>query len=662
MGLEVAGASGDNVAEQVIPAVVAAAVGRWAREVRGIMRGRPLPLKESTGHVSSSSSTTLPAAAWAGMGGDVGGGVRRSRVLRVVDASVTLAATFFSTVVTELFGGAGGLGAGWYTGSSSSSSYSSFSSFSSSCSSVSSSSSASSTNYPSSPSASSSTASSSVDGATGAEACSAVEEEAAEDQAEEEEAEVAEEEADTRPVISFSGCGFLYPYQLGVAQYVSEHFHADGGRVRCAAHSAGFAAAFTVAAGVPLSAHWEALQRARRHWGARCLGPFACSTRSWMAPYLRALEPHREELLEASRSGAIALGYTRMEWRRCRDGRVLRGRVTDKSRGGGGGVVGGGGGRDGAVGGWGGVGSSSGGVGGGGGSACGGGSIGGGGGVGGGGVGGGGGGGRGWAGSRLLVWWGVRLGAGTLFNPGGGGGGGGWVGGSGGGASGGVDSGCSGGNGGIGGSSGSGNGVGGGGRAPGWVGSRLLVWSLRVGAGLLWSLGVSTRHEVITNVDTLKELAYAVTLSQRILPFYRHPGRWKGGLAIDGCFSASYTVGGSIGGGGVKGVGGGGGGGGAGGGVGGGGWAGGGGTRGCQARVNPRRVVRVSPCLPGDISPATSPPWYAYVMPPAWEEWQGMVRAGYADAAAARGVLVAAGLQPRQAPVVAAQYETESNA
>jgi hypothetical protein len=59
---------------------------------------------------------------------------------------------------------------------------------------------------------------------------------------------------------------------------------------------------------------------------------------------------------------------------------------------------------------------------------------------------------------------------------------------------------------------------------------------------------------VLYILDTLKELAYAVTLSQRILPFYRQPGCWKGGLAIDGCFSASYTVTGSVSGGGSGGA------------------------------------------------------------------------------------------------------------
>jgi len=111
----------------------------------------------------------------------------------------------------------------------------------------------------SSSSASSSSPVSSSTSSSSSSSCSTVEEE--------------EEVEDTRPVLSFSGCGFLYPYQLGVAQYVSDHFHADGGRVRCAAHSAGFAAAFTVAAGVPLSAHWEALQRARRHWAGSCIPP-----------------------------------------------------------------------------------------------------------------------------------------------------------------------------------------------------------------------------------------------------------------------------------------------------------------------------------------------------------------------------------------------------
>ena len=58
-------------------------------------------------------------------------------------------------------------------------------------------------------------------------------------------------------------------------------------------------------------------------------------------------------------------------------------------------------------------------------------------------------------------------------------------------------------------------------------------------------------------------------------------------------------------------------------------------------------MIRVSPCLPGDVSPAWSLPWYSYVKPPSRREWDCMVEAGYRDAAAAREVLVAAGLKPR---------------
>lgn len=58
--------------------------------------------------------------------------------------------------------------------------------------------------------------------------------------------------------------------------------------------------------------------------------------------------------------------------------------------------------------------------------------------------------------------------------------------------------------------------------------------------------------------------------------------------------------------------------------------------------------MRVSPVLPGDISPSCSPPWYSFIKPPSREEWDCMVEAGYRDAEAARETLVAAGLEPRE--------------
>ena len=332
-------------------------------------------------------------------------------------------------------------------------------------------------------------------------------------------------------MISFSGCAFAYPYQLGAAKYITTHFRCDHtSGVRCAAHSAGFAAAFTVSAGVPLSAHWEALQLARRHWHGRLLGPLACSTRSWMEPYMRVLKPHASNLVAASQRGALALGYTRIEWRSGDDGDGADPGPSRRWR-------------------W-----------------------------------------R-WRWRHLLAWWG---------------------------------------------------------------------WWRPAGVGVAQPpppvVTVSARHDVVTGVDTLKELAYAVTLSQRILPFYRTPGRWRGAVGLDGAFSASYTVpptgttrnctaaydDASGGGNGAAGA--------AGAGAAGAAGAGAGATRSASVGVGggagAGRVVRVSPVLPGDISPTCSPPWYSFLKPPSREEWDCMVEAGYRDAEMARETLVAAGLEP----------------
>ena len=115
---------------------------------------------------------------------------------------------------------------------------------------------------------------------------------------------------DTRPVVSFGGCGFLYPYQLGAAAYIAEAF--DTSALRCAGHSAGFASALTLAAGVPADVHWAVLLAARSRWSTRLLGPFLDGTRHWMAPYLCGLAPYEAAILQAAVDGRLALGYTRL--------------------------------------------------------------------------------------------------------------------------------------------------------------------------------------------------------------------------------------------------------------------------------------------------------------------------------------------------------------
>lgn len=116
---------------------------------------------------------------------------------------------------------------------------------------------------------------------------------------------------DPRPAVSFAGCGFLYPYQLGVAAHLAAHY--DVSQLRCAGHSAGFAAALSLAAGVPPSAHWDVLQVAQARWAARPLGPFLDSTRAWMAPYLAALRPCEPAIAAAGAAGRLCLGYSRLE-------------------------------------------------------------------------------------------------------------------------------------------------------------------------------------------------------------------------------------------------------------------------------------------------------------------------------------------------------------
>ena len=132
-------------------------------------------------------------------------------------------------------------------------------------------------------------------------------------------------EPDMRPVVSFGGCGFLSPYQLGAAAYIAERF--DTSAMRCAGHSAGFASALTLAAGVPPEVHWEVLCAARRRWATRLLGPFLDHTRAWMAPYVDALAPYESAVVAAAADGRLALGYTRLvvtrRWPPLRAGHAL---------------------------------------------------------------------------------------------------------------------------------------------------------------------------------------------------------------------------------------------------------------------------------------------------------------------------------------------------
>ena len=123
----------------------------------------------------------------------------------------------------------------------------------------------------------------------------------------------AEAAPDPRPVVSFGGCGLLYPYQLGVVQYLRQEF--DCSQVRCAGHSAGFASALSLATGVQPEAHWDVLCDARARWAQRPLGYCLDSEAAWMAPYLRALQAHEAEVVEAAAEGRLCLGHTRLRLR-----------------------------------------------------------------------------------------------------------------------------------------------------------------------------------------------------------------------------------------------------------------------------------------------------------------------------------------------------------
>ena len=118
---------------------------------------------------------------------------------------------------------------------------------------------------------------------------------------------------DLRPAVSFGGCGMLYPYQLGVCEYIVDTF--DTGRVRAAGHSAGFAAALCVAIGLQTDLHWRVLVAAQARWATRLLGFVGDSEEAWMAPYVQALTHHEASICSAASEGRLVLGHTRVRAR-----------------------------------------------------------------------------------------------------------------------------------------------------------------------------------------------------------------------------------------------------------------------------------------------------------------------------------------------------------
>jgi len=199
-----------TAATATVAAAVATAAQRWAKEVLAVIRRDDSGAEHWGGRGARSSSDGDECQSDHGRAGGAGrSGGRRWRVMRVVDACVTLLATLLSLLSTSFFGGHGDAadideGAARARQARAR---------------------ARTLARP----ASMDTAESDIGAPGDGDGTGRVWE------VEEEE----EEEEETRPVISFSGCGFAYPYQLGVARYLAQHFHADyTTRVRCAAHSA----------------------------------------------------------------------------------------------------------------------------------------------------------------------------------------------------------------------------------------------------------------------------------------------------------------------------------------------------------------------------------------------------------------------------------------
>jgi len=60
------------------------------------------------------------------------------------------------------------------------------------------------------------------------------------------------------PLIFFESSGLFFPYYLGVAEHVCEHYDTD--HVICAGVSGGYAAASTIALGLHTEMHWAAIE------------------------------------------------------------------------------------------------------------------------------------------------------------------------------------------------------------------------------------------------------------------------------------------------------------------------------------------------------------------------------------------------------------------
>ena len=110
------------------------------------------------------------------------------------------------------------------------------------------------------------------------------------------------------PAVSFSGTGFLYPYQIGCAEYIKDTFEQENLFIGCI--SGGFTAALSILFDITPMQHYELLEDAKHFWSKRRLGPFLNSTSNWIAPYLKMMTKHGVSLEQINGHGLLTLGCT----------------------------------------------------------------------------------------------------------------------------------------------------------------------------------------------------------------------------------------------------------------------------------------------------------------------------------------------------------------
>ena len=110
------------------------------------------------------------------------------------------------------------------------------------------------------------------------------------------------------PAVSFSGTGFLYPYQIGCAEYIKETFELEHLLVGCI--SGGFTAALSILFNISPKQHFDLLEEAKDFWSKRALGPFLNSTSNWIGPYFKTLLKHDSTLKHINGNRLLTLGCT----------------------------------------------------------------------------------------------------------------------------------------------------------------------------------------------------------------------------------------------------------------------------------------------------------------------------------------------------------------